>query len=132
MNPFIFPWPMPPVPMQPTVIRLLAATLPPLPTADEGTKYGNTTEPAAIPVAFFKNPRRLILFFSDIFLTTPTLLTTCNFSVLMIPECRAYFYLKQTAFSSYFYAEHCSVPHFLLSCNVKLVAVTRSSPGVLS
>jgi len=60
------PVPMPPMPMQPITIRLLAATLPALPNADEETIYGKATVPAVMPVAFFRNRRLFILFLSII------------------------------------------------------------------
>jgi hypothetical protein len=47
----MFEWPLPPVPIQPMVMRLLGATPPALPRADEDTKYGR----AITGAAFFKN-----------------------------------------------------------------------------
>ncbi len=45
---------------QPMVILLLGATLPALPSADEGTIYGNEATAPVTPAAFFKKPRREI------------------------------------------------------------------------
>jgi len=55
------------MPMQAITILLLAATLPALPNADEETIYGNAIAPAAMPVAFFRNRRRLISLHFDTF-----------------------------------------------------------------
>jgi hypothetical protein len=41
-------------------MRLLGATLPALPIADEGKKYGNPIALAAIPADLLKNPLRFI------------------------------------------------------------------------
>jgi len=41
--------------MQPITIRLLGATEPALPSAEEGIKYGKPTAAMDAPVAVFKN-----------------------------------------------------------------------------
>ena len=44
--------------MQPMTVRLLGATVPDPPHAEEGTKYGKPIVPAEVTAAFFKKFRR--------------------------------------------------------------------------
>jgi hypothetical protein len=60
------------VPTQPMVMRSLGATAPSLPSALEGTMYGNATAPTAAAEACFKNCRR-----DDVDFFTRMLLMLC-------------------------------------------------------
>ena len=53
------PWPWGPRPMQPTPIRLLGATLPDFPSADDGTMEGNAAADMTIPLVALRKSRRV-------------------------------------------------------------------------
>src|SRR5688572_5800557 len=53
------PRPCPPVPIQPIAMRLLGATAPSLPSADDGTMCGNATAAVAVAPARLRNCLRV-------------------------------------------------------------------------